>query len=432
MSNSPPFKELSGQSLQNARTPEFVGKTIRWLLITCFILPILMLFLPWQQNITATGAVTAFSANERKQTVDAPITGLISKWHVQEGATVKQGDLLLEMSDVDPNFKSRLSDQRNTLEEKLAAKNQELQAYQTQLENLITVRDAKVSAAEYKLNMAKQKVRSSQEAYISAQATLDTANLQITRLTRLFNDGLVSKRDLEVAERDQIIANRNVNSAQASLDAAKAEEKAASVDIAQIRADAQSSINSNAATLNKIKSEIADSQNSLTSSEISLSRQSAKIVAPRDGTVFRIPVNTQAEIVSQGQPLLVIVPKTQAKSVELYVDGLDAALILPGSKVRLEFEGWPALQVSGWPQVAIGTFGGKVAFVDAIDDGKGKFRVMVVPDEAIQTWPNDRFLRQGVNTKGWILLNRVSIGYEIWRILNRFPPKLTEAPAEKA
>ena len=424
MSKTPLTIHPSKRAIPNAQTPDFVGKIIRWLLIACFVLPIVMLFFPWQQNITALGNVTAFSANERKQTVDAPITGLITQWHVQEGSIVKKGDLLLEMSDVDPNFKSRLNDQRDTLAEKLSAKNQELQAYQTQLENLKTVRDAKVSAAEYKLNMAKQKVRSSHEAWISAQATLDTANLQIQRLKRLFDEGLVSKRDLEVAERDQIIANRNVNSAQANLDAAKAEEKSANIEIGQIRADAQSSINSNLATLNKIKSEIADSQNSLTSSEISLSRQSAKILAPRDGTVFRIPVNTQSEIVSQGQPLLVIVPKTQSKSVELYVDGLDAALILPGSKVRLEFEGWPALQVSGWPNVAIGTFGGKVAFVDAIDDGTGKFRVMVVPDETIQTWPNDRFLRQGAKTKAWILLNEVSIGYEIWRVLNRFPPRL--------
>jgi multidrug efflux pump subunit AcrA (membrane-fusion protein) len=429
--HKPDDNSPSNQVLQNARTPAFVSKIIRWLLITCFLLPIALLFFPWQQNITATGVVTAYSANERRQTVDAPITGLISKWHVQEGATVKQGDILLEMRDVDPSFQSRLNDQRDTLAEKLSAKNQELLAYQTQLENLKVIRDTKVSAAEFKLNTAKQKVRSSQESFISAQATLDAANFQIQRLKRLFEEGLVSKRDLELAERDQIIANRNVNSAQANLDAAKAEENGAAVEIAQIRADAQSSINSNLATLNKIKSEIADSQNSLTSSEISLSRQSAKIVAPRDGTIFRIPVNTQSEIVSQGQPLLVIVPKTQSKSVELYVDGLDAALILPESKVRLEFEGWPALQVSGWPQVAIGTFGGKVAFVDTIDDSNGKFRVMVVPDETVQTWPNDRFLRQGVKTKGWILLNRVSIGYEIWRILNRFPPKITEPSTQK-
>ncbi len=422
---------MSSKAITNAQTPSYVGKTVKWLLITFFLLPCLMLFLPWQQNIRATGSVTAFSANERKQTVDAPITGLITKWHVQEGSAVKKGDLLLEMTDVDPNFQGRLQQQRDNLSQKLAAKTLEFNAYQTQVQNLITARDSKVASAEYKLATAKQKVLSSNEALLSAQATLDAANLQFERLQGLFNEGLVSKRELELAERDQIISTRNVNSATANQQAAKAEERAAQVEIQQIRADAQSSINSNNATLNKIKGEIADSQNSLTSSEISLARQSAKLIAPRDGTVFRIPVNTSSEIVSSGQPLLVVVPKTQSRAVELLVDGLDAALILPGSIVRLEFEGWPAILFSGWPQVTIGTFGGKVAFVDPIDDGTGKFRVMVIPDERVQKWPSDRFLRQGVATNGWILLNEVTIGYEVWRVLNGFPPNLTQAESKK-
>ena len=37
-------------------------------------------------------------------------------------------------------------------------------------------------------------------------------------------------------------------------------------------------------------------------------------------------------------------------------------------------------------------------------------------------WPDDRWLRQGVRAKGWVLLNEVSLGYELWRQLNGFPP----------
>jgi hypothetical protein len=88
------------------------------------------------------------------------------------------------------------------------------------------------------------------------------------------------------------------------------------------------------------------------------------------------------------------------------------------------------LQFVGWPEVAVGTFSGKVAFVDASDDGKGKFRVLVVPDENEQAWPSARFLRQGVRVKGWVLLNQVTMAYELWRQLNAFPPLLTpESPA---
>jgi hypothetical protein len=80
--------------------------------------------------------------------------------------------------------------------------------------------------------------------------------------------------------------------------------------------------------------------------------------------------------------------------------------------------------------VAVGTFGGRVAFVDATDDGKGDFRVVVVPDEDDQPWPSSRFLRQGVRAKGWFLLNEVRLGYELWRQFNGFPPSYSAPPPE--
>ncbi|MEM7457372.1 MAG: toxin secretion protein, partial [Planctomycetota bacterium] len=84
-----------------------------------------------------------------------------------------------------------------------------------------------------------------------------------------------------------------------------------------------------------------------------------------------------------------------------------------------QFEGWPAVQFAGWPSVAVGTFGGVVASVDATDNGKGQFRVLVTPGDA--EWPSDRYLRQGVRANGWVMLREVSLGYEIWRQLNGFP-----------
>ena len=120
--------------------------------------------------------------------------------------------------------------------------------------------------------------------------------------------------------------------------------------------------------------------------------------------------------------LLEIVPATSRPAVELWVRGVDAPLIEPGRKVRLQFEGWPAVQFMGWPSVAVGTFGGTVALVDPTDSGDGRFRLMVVPDEDDEPWPSDRFLRQGARTKGWVLLNEVKLWFEMWRQLNGFPP----------
>ena len=426
------MQELKSENdtLQLTKTPDFVRHYVKLLAYLFFVLPALALFLPWQQNVTALGKVTAFSPNERLQTVDAPITGLISTWHVQEGTRVKKGDVLLEMSDTDPLFKDRLETQRDNFKTKLTAKEEELKAYQIQQQSLVSSRDAQVSAAQFKLDVANQKTLSALEAVSSAHANLDAAQFQETRLNRLFKDGLVSKRDLEIAERDLIVAKRSLNSAQAQHNSAKAEAQTATAEIRQIRAEAQAMLDSNNGLINKIKGEMADSQNSLTGSEISVARQNMqKLVAPRDGVVFRLPVNSQSQIIAQGQPMLAIVPETNSRAVELWVDGRDAPLISVGSQVRIEFEGWPAIQVPGWAKIGLGTFAGKVAFVDPTDNGTGNFRVMVIPENNYTDWPTAKFLRQGISAKGWILLEQVSIGYEIWRTLNGFPARIPEEQA---
>jgi membrane fusion protein, adhesin transport system len=416
---------MTYQALTLAKTPLLVGKLIKLLTILFFVIPLLTLFLPWQQNVTALGKVTAYSPSERTQTIDAPVGGIITKWYVQEGTNVKKGDVLIEISDIDAQFKDRLEFQRDNLQVKLAAKHEELKTYQLQQQNLINSRDAKIAASQFRLDVANQMILSASETISASEATLDAATQQINRLQRLYEDGLVSKRDVEVAERDQIIATRTLNSARAQYQSAKAEAQSAKVEIQQIKADTQATLESNNAIVNKIKGELADSQNSLASSEINVSRQSMqRIVAPRDGTIYRLPVNSQSQVISQGQPLLLILPDTEERAVELLVDGRDAPLIVKGSEVRLEFEGWPAIQVAGWSNIGFGTFPGKVAFVDPTDNGTGNFRVMIVPSN--EQWPSARFLKQGISAKGWILLNKVTIGYEIWRLLNGFPPRIPQ------
>jgi multidrug efflux pump subunit AcrA (membrane-fusion protein) len=421
------INEQPQQAVIEATTPAFVPRYTKFISIAFFLLPLLAMFLPWRQNVTAMGQVTAFYASERIQNIDAPVSGVINKWHVEEGSRVKKGDVLIEISDIDTQFKQRLTSQRNNQKAILAAKTEELRSYEIQQMNLISSRDARISAAQFKLDVAKQNILATTESLRAAEAVLDTAKFQTNRLQRLLSDGLVSKRDVEVAERDYIIAKRSINSIKADLNSAKAEASSASAEITQITADTEAAVNSNKGLINKIKGELADSENNLTNSEITLSRQRMQtIIAPRDGIIHRLPINSESQVISQGQQLLVIVPDTNSRAVELWVNGRDAPLVVKDSEVRLEFEGWPAIQVAGWPKANVGTFEGKVAFVDPTDNGLGNFRVMVVPATGIE-WPSPRFLRQSVNTRGWILLEEVSIGYELWRLVNGFPARLPSA-----
>ena len=115
--------------VSNSQTPRLVGRLVNvfaWLFI---LLPIVMLFLPWQQNINASGYISAFAPADRQQTIDSPVSGRILRWHVKEGAKVKKGDLLVEVSDIDPQLPERLKQQREANQTKLVTKQQELDAY---------------------------------------------------------------------------------------------------------------------------------------------------------------------------------------------------------------------------------------------------------------------------------------------------------------
>lgn len=126
-----------------------------------------------------------------------------------------------------------------------------------------------------------------------------------------------------------------------------------------------------------------------------------------------------------------MIPQTDQRAIEVWVSGNDVPLIFSGRKVRIQFEGWPAIQFSGWPSVAVGTFAGEVSVVDPLDNGEGRFRVLIVPDaqaEQSDQWPSSRYLRQGVRANAWILLDRVRVGYELWRQFNGFPPSQSREP----
>ncbi len=414
-------------ALAAVQTPRRVTRIARIFAWMFLLGPLLTLATPWQQNVMGTGKVAAYAPLERRQTLESPVSGRIARWYVQEGDQVQAGHRLVDIADIDPLYLQRLIEQRQASIAKVAAKEQEIRSYRLQVANLEATRELQVATARQRLDVASQRVRSAQEALESARATLYAAGAQLRRMERLLGDGLVSRRDFEVAERDEIVARRNVNSAEASVKSTLAEQRAAQVELDRTSVDAQARVDSAVATANKVESELQDSRVSVLKAELDVSRQqSQQITAPRDGFVLRVAANSEGNLIKQGDTLLVLVPDTNARAVELWVDGNDAPWVTPGRPVRLQFEGWPVVQFVAWPELAIGTFGGTVAFVDASDDGMGKFRVMVVPDADDRPWPSERWLRQGIRVKGWVLLNRVTLAFEIWRQMHGFPPLIPQ------
>ncbi|MBC97643.1 MAG: RND transporter [Halobacteriovoraceae bacterium] len=177
-------------------------------------------------------------------------------------------------------------------------------------------------------------------------------------------------------------------------------------------------------TYKKLLSEEASAAASLAKVEVKFSRQQRQLVtAERDGTVLSVLQGGGSVFVKSGDQLAVFVPDHLKPAVEIFVDGNDLPLIQPGRHVRLQFEGWPAVQFSGWPSIAVGTFPGKVFSVDPSVNKQGKFRVLIAPSKGKGgDWPDNIYLRQGTRVVGWVLLDTVKLGYELWRLFNGFPP----------
>jgi multidrug efflux pump subunit AcrA (membrane-fusion protein) len=381
---------------------------------------------PWQQNVVASGQVVAFDPVERRQFVEAPIDGRIVRWAVVEGSRVKRGDVLLEISDNDPSLVERMETERNAADGVREAAIRKAGSYRDKIERLEMTRDRAIEAAESKIDVADDKIQAAERALEAAEAAEQTAKLNLDRQRRLNEKGLASRRSFELAELQRNQTAASANKARADLSAERNNRISLLADREKIAADNQAKVEDARASLESALSDGQKAIGELTKVDVRLARQATQVIeAPADGVVLRVMARQGADMVKAGDMLMELVPDSRNNVVELLVDGNDAPLVSAGRKVRLQFEGWPALQFAGWPSIAVGTFGGEVLLVDASDNGLGQFRALVQADPEDAPWPEQRYLRQGVRANGWILLDEVSLGFELWRQFNGFPPATT-------
>ncbi|MCZ8155298.1 MAG: HlyD family efflux transporter periplasmic adaptor subunit [Leptospira sp.] len=395
------------------------------LTILFFVTIVILVLIPWQQTTMGFGRVVAYAPLDRQQLIESPINGRVMKWHVHEGSKVRKGDPIIDISDNDPEFINRIREEKNALLLRLEAARAREDSLRSRIASLRSSRGSAVDAADSRKMMARDRVRASEQAIDAAKAALKTTTINLERQHQLLEKGLTSKRNVELAELEHTNAVTGLDRAKAAYDGAVKEERAFGSDSGRVNQDAEAGINDARASLASAQSEVARVLEELPRLEARLSRQqNQEIFSPRDGTVMRILVNPDTQQVKEGDGVALIVPDSEDKAVELFISGNDIPLVAEGRKVRLQFQGYPVLQLSGWPEIAVGTFGGTVKLVDVTDNGTGNFRVLIVPDPEDRQWPSNRYLKQGVRAKGWIFLNRVSVGYELWRRFNDFPPTL--------
>jgi multidrug resistance efflux pump len=426
------FKTM--QTLKNKKDYKILNKII----IGVSILAFSILFLPWTQNISGSGAVTTLKPNQRPQSIQSVISGRIEKWYVQEGDFVQKGDTILYISEIkedymDPNL---VANTKNQVE----AKKQSVQSYESKVESLNSQLKAiesekrlKLEQAQNKIKQARLKIKSDSIDLIAANTQLKIATTQLNRSLQLNKEGLKPLTDVEekrlklqdaeakiINQENKLLSSKNeyINTkVEISRITAEYSEKAAKSESDQFTA--KSSQYDAAAQVSKLENQYTN---------YSIRNNMYYIRAAQSGYINRALQSGIGETIKEGTAIATIMPSAYDIAVETYVNPIDLPLIRKGEKVRVWFDGWPTIVFSGWPNASYGTFGGKIVAIENFISDNGKYRVLIAPDKDEAKWPKQLSIGSGAQTLA--LLDTVPIWFEIWRTLNGFPPNYYKKDAK--
>lgn len=415
------------------------GNVFKRIMTVFFGVGFAFMFLPWTQNIRADGNVTTLSPDERPQNIHSIIAGRIEKWYVTEGEFVNKGDTILFLSEIkddyfDPQLLDRTKDQVDAKTSSVTSYESKIQSLERQITALKETQKLKLQQVRNKVEQSKLKVLSDSMDYNAAKINYDIALEQFNRMQSLYEKGLKSLTDLENRKNKMQEAKAKMISAENKLLTSRNELINSKVEINSIDAQYMDDISKAESEKFTALSNMFDAKATVTKLENQLKNYSVRfgyyyILAPIDGYITKAIQVGVGETIKEGASIVSLMPSYYNLSVQMYIDPIDLPLIEKGQEVRIQFDGWPAIVFSGWPNTSYGTYGGRVFAVDNFISDNGKFRVLVIPDETDHNWPEA--LRVGGGTNNMLLLKEVPIWYELWRQINGFPPDFYKSNMNK-
>lgn len=402
------------------------------------ILLMLVLFLPWTQNIRSYGKVTALKPQQRPQTIQNIIAGRIEKWYVQEGQLVKKGDTIIQISEIkseylNPELVTNTQDQLNSKTSSVKSYMQKIEAIDDQISAIIVSRKLKFEQAQNKLKQAQLKYNSDSIELSAVKLNEKIANDQFKRTEELYKEGLKSLTDLEsrkiklqefqvktIAQENKIINSKN-------------EVINAQIELQNINTEFREKVSKMESDKNTTLSNLYDAEATVTKLQNDYTNYNIRagfyyITSPQDGYITKAIHSGIGENIKEGSEIVSIVPFDYDLAVEMYVKPMDIPLLCLQQEVNIQFDGWPSIVFSGWPGISYGTFKGKIIAIDNFISENGRYRILISPQLNSTPWPKE--IKLGAGASGFILLKDVPIGYELWRQINGFPPNYYTTKAD--
>ncbi|MEO8234347.1 MAG: biotin/lipoyl-binding protein [Flavobacterium sp.] len=426
------------RTIQNLRDrPHY--KILNKIILFVSVLGVIILFLPWTQNISGSGFVTTLKPNQRPQTIQSAIAGRIEKWYIKEGDFVKKGDTILFISEIkedyfDPNLVENTKNQVEAKKMSLESYDGKVSSLASQINAIENEKSLKLEQAKNKIKQSLLKIKSDSMDLEAVKTQLKIANTQFIRSSQLNKEGLKPLTDVEEKRLKQQEVEAKIITQENKFLTSKNEYINTKVEINRILAEyseksAKARSDKFTALSNQYDTEAQ--VNKLQNQYVNYSIRNGMyyIKAPQSGYINRSLQSGIGETIKEGTSIVSIMPANYEIAVETYVSPIDLPLISKGEKIRVWFDGWPTIVFSGWPDMSYGTFGGEIIAIENFISENGKYRVLIAPDDNEAKWPKQLSIGSGAQTMA--LLNNVPVWFEIWRTLNGFPPNYYKQSIKK-
>ena len=333
------------------------------------------IILPWamltkvDETGNATGRIEPKGATQK---LDSSVTGSVVNVNVKEGATVKAGQVLLEMeSDVlqteIKQGKDKLEGLINRQAQLEVLKNQVLMTMNIQhqqnqsqsLEKIARINQAqetletKKSAYNFQslekraqIDQVKQNIQSTQTNHRLATSRLNRDIAEVERYRLLLKEGIIPQTKVvelekiaEESERTQEESKFNLQTAQLRLKEQESSYKSSikGGEIALLKSQEQFKDLQN--QIISLQSEIRQAKGQITSLQLQLKQRIIR--SPIDGTIFELPTKKPGSVVQTGQMIAQIAPKNADLILKARMPSQHSGFVKVGMLVKIKFDAYP-------------------------------------------------------------------------------------------
>lgn len=411
-------KELLDLVHETRATDQWV-KPRRWIVgVSLFIA--FSFFLPWTQTVATEGNLVFDDPMDRMMPLAMAEDGRLAAWLVREGDAVKKGDTLALLEEtkteyMDPNVVANTELGRDAKSNAVDGYLQKINALDVQITQAEAAMPLQIAAAW-------RKVRADSAKFQAAALEARFTTLQAQRADSLYRWGALSRLEWEQRQTKAQEARSKAEFTEQDWQSSRLFARSKSAEwqekIAKLRSERASAV-----------ADRASAQEALADADIKVGgiqqrQRNRALIAPRDGFVVQLSYVAPGASVKKDQTLLFLAPEGAPVVVMSKVRPFDVPLLSVGDSALCALDGWPILQIPGWPRSSVGLFGARIRYIASQAGPDGLFAVVLEPTE---TWPANA--RPGTVVNATLLLNDVPMWFELWRQFNGFP---ANGPGEKS